>query len=190
MSPRRADQARVRPRPQLAANALFVLAIVHAWWGLRMLLGSDLLVAGSQLVSVGGLVLAAVAIPQGAKRSLAAGMGIAALATAARFFPIVATGFGPFAAATLGLTIGMALVAWGAARDGNASAIGLRGGGALMSLAYLGFVGAAAAFGGAPADMADLALRAVAAAMFALAVDAPALVRPQRLSREDAVRAP
>lgn len=180
----------MRPRPQLAANALIVLAIVHAWWGLRTLLGSNLLVAGSQLVSVGGLVLAAAAIPHGAKRSLAVGMGIAAVATGARFVPIVSTGFGPFAAATLALTLGMGLVAWGATRAGNASALGLRGGGALMALAYLGFAGASAAFGGAPSDMADLALRAVAAVLFALAVDAPALVRPQRLSREDAVRAP
>lgn len=167
-----------------------MLAIVHAWWGLRMLLESHLLVAGSQLVGVGGLILASVAAAHGAKRTLALGMAIAAAATLARFLAGLSAGFDPFAAATLALALGMALAAGGATRGGGLGALGLRGGGALMSLAYLAFAGASAAFGGAPSDVVDLAARALAAALFAFAVDAPAFSRPQRLSHEDAVRAP
>lgn len=46
----------MRPRPSVVTTALFVLAAIHAWWGVKILLASSVLMGGSQLMSAGALV--------------------------------------------------------------------------------------------------------------------------------------
>lgn len=166
----------MRPRPRLASSALVVLALVHAWWGAKMLLASNVLNGGTQLVSAGGLLLAAVAVGHASRSSLAVGLGAAGLATAIRALAIMP---GPFATVTLLLAAGLLAAAYGARRldlaEDNAGTIALRGGGALMAIAYVAFLGLSVALGGfAPASL-EFVVRALAALAFALSIDAPRL---------------
>lgn len=173
----------MRPRPKLAAFSLLVLATVHAWWGLKMLLGSELLLAGSQLVSVGGLVLAAVAVGQGSRAGLAVGMAIAAASTSVRLLAGLGAP-GPFTGATAILTVGMAAIAWGAWRldagEGPAQALALRSGGLAMATAYATFLGLSIAFGGPSPGAIEFVARILAALTFAATVDAPSVFRERK----------
>lgn len=166
----------MRPRPSVVIAALFVLAAVHAWWGVKILLASNVLMGGSQLMSAGALVFAAVGASH--RRTFAIGMGIAAAATALRLLVTMADGFGPFSAATTGLTFGMALAAWSAHRldEGRAGFEGatLRAGFVAMGLAYLAFLALGFMNGGSVGTGTfDLALRAAAAFAIAVFIDAP-----------------
>lgn len=173
----------MRPRVSLVSASLLVLACIHALWGIRMLAASETLLAGSQLVGAGGLLLASVGA--GSRRTFATGVGIATLATAMRAFVQLATP-SPFLGATVVLTLGMALVAWGAwvldaAPRARLAPFLLRGGFLVWAVAYATFAGLGVALGGrAGIDTLDLTLRAAAALACAVFVDAPPLALPER----------
>lgn len=173
----------MRPRPQLASTALLVLAAIHAWWGLRMLLASDLLLASSQLVSVGGLVLAGVAAGHSSRNGMAVGFGIAAAATSVRLLAFLAAP-GPFTAPTGVLTLGFALAAWGAwrldARADAPGAVALRSSGAVLAIGYAAFLALNVAQGGFSSGSLEFVARILAALTFAATVDAPSVLRERK----------
>lgn len=166
----------MRPSPRLASLSLAILALVHLWWGFRMLLASNLLIGGTQIVGAGGLLLAAVAVSHGARSSMAVGLGAAGIATAVRAISIMP---GPFSIATFVLAAGLLGAAYGARRldlaEDAVGAMALRGGGFTMAAAYAGFLALSVALGGFGPGSLDFVARILGAVLFALAVDAPPL---------------
>lgn len=151
-----------------------------------MLLGSSVLVGGSQLVSAGALLLAMVA-PRD-KRAVSIALAIAAAATSVRIF---AGGLPIFSSLTAVLAIGFALAAWAAHRldAGHAAweALALRGGLVLVALAYAGFLVATFATGGPiVARSFDFGARIVAALAIAAFLEAP----PAKIARRLAAMEP
>ncbi|HUR67980.1 MAG TPA: hypothetical protein VM370_01950 [Candidatus Thermoplasmatota archaeon] len=172
----------MRPRPSLVACGVLLLALLHALWGVRLLVNGRTFLAGTQLVSAGGLLLAAVSVPS--PRTFSTGFAIAALATGVRLLANLSSP-GPFLAPTAALVAGMGAVGWGAARREAAESpawvpLALRGGFYGLAAAYAGFA-ALGATGGSPAfDLAELLVRASAAFACGLFVDAPPLRTRER----------
>lgn len=176
----------MKPRPGIVSLAFATLVAIHAWWGVRMLLGSNVLLAGSQLVGAGGLVLAMVA-PRD-RRALGLAMGFMAAATGVRIF---AGGQPPFTYLTLLLAVGFGAAAWATHRldDGRATwePLALRGGFVLAALAYAGFAIASVALGGLDLPRAlDFAARILAALAIAAFIEAP----PSDLTRRTGASGP
>jgi hypothetical protein len=173
----------VRPRPVVASVSFLALASIHAWWGAKMLLASNTMMGGSQLVAAGALVLAAVGVHS--HRTLGFALALVGAATALRIPAIASDGFGPFAAATTILAAGYALAGWGALRlaEGRAAwePLALRSGLLAVALGYAAFVGAGFASGNPPgAGLIDFAIRIGASIAAALYLDAPPSVRLAR----------
>lgn len=171
----------VRARPAAVSISFLVLAVLHAWWGARMLLASNTLMGGSQLVSAGAFLLAAVSVR--ARMTFATALVVACAATAVRLLGLLPPG--PFFLATLALAGGLGLAAWGLRRlEGSPAGwepLVVRGGFALVALAYLAFVGAGIAAGNAPGvGSLDLVARATAGVAAALFVDVPPWRSPRR----------
>lgn len=166
----------MRSSPRVAALALLVLAAFHFLWAGRMLLASELLFGGSQLVTAAGLVFAAVAASARARGALAVGLGVVAVATGVRLLAGLAAP-GPFLAATAVLAAGFAAAAWGAWRLGGredaAGALALRGGAVLLAASYATFLALAIVHGAPVSDAVGHAARVVAALLFAAFADAP-----------------
>lgn len=154
-----------------------------------MLAQSAILMGGSQLVSAGGLLLAAAGA--GSRSTLSTGLAVAAIATGVRLVANLGSP-GPFLAPMAALVVGFGLAAWGVQRvesDAPFAALVLRGGFGAMAGAYAGFAGLIVALGGSVGDALDLGVRCVAALALAAFVDAPSL-RQQSSSRAPHVAAP
>lgn len=172
----------MRPRPSVVSAALVILALIHASWGLRMLSRGELVIALSQLVSAGGLLLAGAAATS--RPTFSTAMGIAAAATTLRVLVNLGSP-GPWLGVSALLALGMGMAAWAARRLDAPGRVGvtpavLRGGFVAMALAYLGFLGLGLSFGSAPLDQADLVLRVASALSVALFLDAPRVELPER----------
>lgn len=171
----------MRPRPVLVSVAFLTLALLHAWWGARMLLASNTLMAGSQLVSAGAFLLAAVGVRD--RSTFGVALAIAAVATGVRLFAMLPPG--PFFGATALLAAGLALAAWGIrrldTRPAGWEAVPIRGGLALVGVAYLVFLGIGFGMGQAPGPgMLDFVARAAAGFAAAAFVDAPSFALARR----------
>lgn len=163
----------VRPRPSVVSLALLVIALLHAWWGAKLLLDGAILSPMSQLVSAGGLLLASVGVRS--RSTFATGLFVAGAATSVRVFMALGPG-SPIIGPTALLTAAFLLAGWGAwkldeGRPGAPAA--LRAGLVLVGLAYLGFVALFLSFGRTPGDVWDLAVRGAAGLVAASFVDAP-----------------
>ena len=167
----------MRARPAAVSFALLTLSLLHAWWGIRMLLASSTLMGGSQVVSAGAFLLAAASVRE--RSTFGAALGIAAAATGIRLLALLPPG--PFFAATALLAGGLAVASWSARRldAGRAApweALALRGGLAAVGVSYLAFLGAGLALGNPlSAGSLDLLVRAAAGFAAAACVDAPPL---------------
>lgn len=168
-------------RRALAAAGLVVIALLQLRFGVRQLLEGEILLPASQVLSAWGLAAAAWASLGGPARrdTLALGLGVNAFGVAFRVPLLAASGFGPFSGMTALQLVGAGLATWGAyglARDAASTRAGLalRGGALILAVAYLGFLGLLAGSGDA-AVLADFALRAGGALLFALLVEAPLL---------------
>lgn len=184
----------MRPRPSVVSLALVVIALIHATWGVRMLANGNMLVALSQLVAAGGILLAGVAVAS--RLTFATGLGIAAGATSLRLLAGLAEGSGPWTGPTAALFVGLAAAAWGARRLDAPGPVGvaplvLRGGFVLLAAGYAGFLALSFAFGGQTVDRIDLAVRVAGAVAIAIFVDAPpAAIQRKAFGKKSAMRAP
>lgn len=182
--------ALVETRPAVVSVAFLTLALVHAWWGVKMLLASNTFMGGAQFVSAGAFLLAAASARERSTFTFA--LMIAAAATGVRVFAMLPPG--PFFYATALLAGGFALTAWGLRRlDGPTAgweAIPIRGGLAMAGVAYLAFLGAGFALGNPPGiGSVDFLARALAGFAAAAFIDAPALQLGRKPFAADAASA-